>query len=318
MNFGIISLGNHAINRVAPAILESGSTISVIYTRDRKKGEKYSRIFGASYVDNFDDAVKKDFDAAYISSPNYLHYIHAKKCMESGKDILLEKPVTLDESNSVELDSISKREGIKFGIGFHLRFHPAFEEIKKVISRGEIGKPKIAYGKWSTYSPTRDDDSWWSNPEQAGGGAIVGRGVHVMDSFVNLFGRGVESLIALDVPRCKVIEDTMQTSVLFKDGIIANSLSSRVISPDSNNLQIFGENGAILVTNAYDTKVDSKVFLNGKIIREFGVDYNVYLEEIKGFINNDSRMANGEDGILSTKMHLRSKRSGCDGKVYSI
>lgn len=317
MNFGIISLGNHAFNRVIPGIIAAGGKISVIYTRSKENGKRIAEKVGAEYVESFEEALKRDFDAVYISSPNFLHFVQSKKSLEAGKHVLLEKPVTLDVSETEELARISKEKRLRFNIGFHLRFHPAFQDVRKAISDGEIGNIKFAWGKFSGIS-SRTRGTWWSDPMQVGGGAIAGRGVHVMDSFVYLFGREVEGLGAWNMPKCSVIEDTMLTTLKFKNGIIANALSSSVMTGTSNDLFISGDEGDILVTNAYDTKVDSRLLIKGKIVKEYKGNVDMYEKEIVGFMNEDDNLATGEDAILSTKMHLYSQKSACEGKVYSL
>lgn len=313
MDFGIISLGNHAMKRVIPAILESGSRVTAIHTRDRSKGEKVSKELGAEFVPELEGFMKRKFEAAYISSPNYLHFNHTKMCLESGKSVLLEKPVTLNIEESETLAEISTRENLRLNIGFHLRFHPAIEEVKRYLSNKKIGEPRVVYGKFTNNTRSSHNGTWWDVPEMAGGGSIVGRGVHIMDSFVNLFGRDVESISASNVPKCGTIEDTMQVSVRFRNGVLANSLSSVALSPSSNDLQIFGDKGSVRVTNFYATSVSSTLLLNDELKREFSTDTNMYVEEIKAFVGGDKRIASAEDGVVSTKMHLLAQRSACEG-----
>lgn len=318
MDFGIISLGNHALYRVVPAILSSGSSVEVVYTRDKVKGEKFANEIGAEYTDDIDRAIHTDYDASYISSPNFLHFGHARKSLENGKAVLLEKPMTLKVEESEDLLKFSQTENIKMKIGFHLRFHPVFEDVKKLIYSSKIGEPKVAFGNWSRFSSHSNDRSWWNEPELVGGGSIVGTGVHVMDSFVNLFGNKVESVSAINSPRCAIIEKTMQVRILFESGIIANALSSREIDYQSNDLRVLGTNGAISALAVYESSVNSKLIVNGNIEKEYTQNTNMYEEEIKAFVKGDRKIASAEDGLLSTKMHLYSQKAACDGKVIKI
>ena len=64
MKFGIIGLGNHAINRVMPAIKSSGNSITAIYSRAMKKAEKEGAAYGARAFSDLDEFFSRgDFDA---------------------------------------------------------------------------------------------------------------------------------------------------------------------------------------------------------------------------------------------------------------
>ncbi len=318
MDFGIISLGNHAQGRVIPAILNAGSRVTHVYSTDRAKGERVSKNIGAEYCEDLEDFFRRSFEAVYISSPNSLHFTHARMAMEAGKFVLLEKPVTLRVEDTVALAELSAKRSLRFGIGFHLRFHPAVEDVKRILSSGQIGEVRAVFGKFSSNSVSSHDGTWWSDPTMAGGGSISGRGVHIFDSFVNLLGREVISVSASNLPKCAIVEDTMHATFLFQGGIVANSLSSRTMSADYNDLTIIGSEGGISVSNFYSTAVSSKLFVRGKLQKEYDGSTNMYVEEVKDFVKGGKRIAGPEDAVLSTKMHLYSQESACSGKTINF
>lgn len=315
MEFGLISIGNHAMTKIIPAIIDSGNRVSAIYSSDRAKGEQISANLGAEFFETIEKLLEYDLDAVYISSPNFLHYEYAKKSLLSGKDVLLEKPMTLNLEQSVELVNISEREGRKLNIGFHLRFHPGIQKVKEMVKAGEIGKPLAVYGKWTHLSShALPSNSWWGIPEQAGGGSIVGTGVHVMDSFVNVFGSDIGSIWAKNFPPCKVIEETSFINISYHDGLLANSLSSRKMPSIGNDMIVIGDKSILRLTNAYDTVVKSLLYKDERELARYEKGYNMYLEEIKEFSGNGKNIAGGKEGIISTKLHLLSQRSACEGK----
>ncbi len=318
MDFGIISLGNHSMTRVIPAIRSSGSRITQIYSTDRFKGERVSKDLGAEYSSDLEKFLKQPFEAVYISSPNFLHFTHARMSLEAGKSVLLEKPVTLRVEDTETLAQLSKKENLKFGVGFHLRFHPAIQDVKKHLSSNSIGEPRIILGKWTRNSAPYDKTIWRGQSGKAGGGTVVGIAVHIFDSFVNLFGREVESVKASSLPKCEVMEDTMQATFEFQSGIIANSLSSRVISSNSNDLTVYGNEGSVTVTNFYSTSVSSKLILNGEQLKEYDQETNMYEGEIRDFVGDYKRIAGPDDAILSTKMHLLSQEAACSGNMLTF
>ena len=77
MKFGIISPGNHFINRIYPAMKKTRSQISAVYSR---RGTFSSQIVEETQLpvtSDLEEFLKGDFEAVYISSPNSLHYADA-------------------------------------------------------------------------------------------------------------------------------------------------------------------------------------------------------------------------------------------------
>ncbi len=317
MDFGIISLGNHAVNRIIPAISKSGNRIVAIYSTDREKGTKISRELGAEYFGDIDKMVRHGYEASYISSPNNLHFEYARKSLERGKHVLLEKPMTLSVDNSERLVDLSIKEGRRLKLGFHLRFHPGIRVIKEHVESGRLGKVMAMSGNFSSLSRRSGSKTWWDMPESAGGGAIVGRGVHVMDSFVFLLGREIESVMAFNTPRCQTIEETFSILARYKSGIIAHALSSRSIPGGSNDLIVLGSEHVAKLTNAFDTKVNSKLIVDDTELSSYS-DYDMYEAEIKDFTSNGNTIADAVDGLLSTRLHIGAQKSACEGREIFI
>ncbi|MEM0130223.1 MAG: Gfo/Idh/MocA family oxidoreductase [Thermoplasmatales archaeon] len=317
MKFGIISLGNHALTKVIPAIRSLGHEVTAVFSTDTSKGEKVSKELGAEYVPDLRKMSSMDVESVYISSPNYLHYSYSKLFLESGKSVLLEKPATLRVEEIEELTEIARRNDLKLSIGFHLRFHPAVETVKNMILTGKIGKVVYAYGKWSYYSPRAGDTSWKAKPDMAGGGSIAGTGVHIMDSFVNLFGNDVTSVSAFSSPKCKIIDETVHATLNFASGIIVDCISSRLMDENYNDLIIIGERGVIRVANFYSTSVKSEIHLNGSMVGRFE-EGDMYSEEVNAFVKGDPRIAGGEAGITSTKLVLAVQKSACSGEIIAL
>ena len=152
MKFGIIGLGNHAIKSVMPAIKISRNQILSIYSRSKKRAEEQAIRYGSDSYDDLNDILKTDVDAFYIASPNALHFEHARLALENGKHVLLEKPMTLRYSEATDLVRLAEKEDLALGVGFHLRLHPAIEDIKNAIDAGVIGNITLIEAAWTGYS----------------------------------------------------------------------------------------------------------------------------------------------------------------------
>ena len=77
-----------------------------------------------------------------IALPAHLHYAFAKKSLEAGKHVYVEKPITLDISQAEELNTIAKEKGLILMVGHLLQYHPGIQKIKSIIKSGKIGSVK--------------------------------------------------------------------------------------------------------------------------------------------------------------------------------
>lgn len=302
MKFGIAGLGNHAINRVMPAIAATGNQITSIYSRSIDKARKEGMKYNSKSFDNLDTMFENgDFDAIYIASPNFLHYPQTKKALNHGKHVLLEKQMTLKSEEARELVDLAAEKGLKLAIGFHMRFNPAIPDVKKMLASGDLGDIAYVSGMWahqSARSYEHPDNKWWAEDNKVGGGSVMGTGVHVLDTLNYIMGAVPDRVCSFRNPAGQVIETTEHITLQYS-GTIADVISSRAISGKSNHLSIHGTKGTLTVTNVFSTSVEASMILDGKKVKDYrGV--NVYEEEVRGFVNlvqgTDSRIATGEDG----------------------
>lgn len=326
MKFAIAGLGNHAINRVMPAIYATGNQITSIYSRNIDKARKEGMKYNAAPYDNLDLMLESgDFEAVYIASPNFLHYSQAKSALLSGKHVLLEKQMTLDSGEAKELVNLAEEKGLKLALGFHMRFHPAVADVKNIIKSGDLGDISYASGFWcyqSSRSYDNPDNKWWSEDEKVGGGSVMATGVHVLDTMNYIFEGAPDRVNSFRNPKGVVIELTEHISLQYSSTIV-DVISSRAMSGKSNHLSIHGSKGSLTVMNLFSTTVESDMIRDGKKVKSYrGVD--VYREEVKSFVqyvdNNSSNIAKGSDGYNVVRIVEEAFRldSGNDGSNLGL
>ncbi len=314
MKFGIIGLGNHSVNRVMPAIQKSGNTISAILTRRQDKGEMLAAKFGCEYYTDQDSFFEDDFDAVYIASPNSLHFNHASVSLENGRHVLLEKPMTLSSADSGRLCRMADADNLRLCVGFHMRFHPGLQAVRQMLGKEEIGNVTMIAGSWaglSTRTYDNPDNSWWTMPDMAGGGSVMGTGVHVLDSINYVLGQSPDYVSASRVPAESVVDKTSLIVMRYGD-IVASALSSRLVERPDNSLYVFGDEGTIEAAGIFGTEVRGKVILSGETVKTFRGG-NPYLHEIEDFVSQiagkGTAIATGEDGHLVVKIVEASFKS---------
>ena len=127
IGWAIISCGDFADSRGAPAINQAmGAELVAVYSRDRDRGEAFAEKHGAktAYASVEDVLSDPRIDAVYITSPNHLHAQYTTMAARAGKHVLVEKPLSVNMAEGVEMLQVCRDQGVKLGVGLHLRHHP--------------------------------------------------------------------------------------------------------------------------------------------------------------------------------------------------
>lgn len=116
---------------------------AVLYVCDKelaklkKVRKRYpSIILTSNFQDVLDDI---DIDAVIIATPTKFHHSLAKQAMEAGKDVLLEKPMSLTYKEASDLVAIAKKTKRIIMVDHTFLFTEAVRQLKKIINSGEIG-----------------------------------------------------------------------------------------------------------------------------------------------------------------------------------
>lgn len=143
----------------------------------------------AEIVKNYETILSNpEIELVVVNTPDHIHYEMAKRAIEAGKHILVEKPVTLISSQAEELIELAKMKGVVFTVYQNRRWDGDFLTVKKVLEQGNLGRLiefESHYDRYRTYITV---DTW---KEEAGEhtGVLYALGVHMVDQAFILFGK---------------------------------------------------------------------------------------------------------------------------------
>ena len=146
-------------------------------------------------VEDFFNA-KLDLDLVCICSMDKYHFYQTKKCLELGYNVLLEKPVSNNLNEVIELNELAHKKNLKLIVSYVLRYTLFYKMIKDIIDSGEIGKvvninntENVAY--WHhAHSYTRGN---WKYEKETGP-MILTKCSHDMDLIYWLMGKNVDKI----------------------------------------------------------------------------------------------------------------------------
>lgn len=87
----------------------------------------------------------KEIEAVVIATPAETHYSLVEKALKAGKDVYVEKPLVLDESQGQKLIDLAAQESRILMVGHLLHYHPAFIRLKEMVKSGELGRINYIY-----------------------------------------------------------------------------------------------------------------------------------------------------------------------------
>jgi predicted dehydrogenase len=113
----------------------------------------------------------------------------AKKALEAGKHLLLEKPMTMNASEIRELYYLAENKGLVATADFEFRFVPPWQLLAEYLAQGYVGNLRFVKIDWLVTSRANPERPWnWYSCKDKGGGALGAIGSHAFDYISWLFG----------------------------------------------------------------------------------------------------------------------------------
>jgi predicted dehydrogenase len=135
------------------------------------------------YEDALQAAREADADAVVICIPNHLHAPVTLAALESGKHVLVEKPMALTLADAEAMVAAAERASRVLMCGLSLRFSSAIRQVKTLLDAGKIGTPRRIVHRRMSRGMGRDENTWFGS-QAASGGILPGIGSHSIDAIL--------------------------------------------------------------------------------------------------------------------------------------
>ncbi|MFH1086180.1 MAG: Gfo/Idh/MocA family oxidoreductase [Chloroflexota bacterium] len=244
----VVGLGVGRSHAAAYASLPESTLVAVCDTNPERL-RPVAEHYGATAHERI-DALLRDARVEVISvaTPHPSHAALAVLAMESGRHVIVEKPMTVDLREADAMIACAQRTGRTLGCIFQRRFWPASLRLHQAIVDGKLGTPisgecELSWWRNEAYY-TRDP--WRGRWDTEGGGVLCNQGIHALDMFQWNMG-AVDTVWArwanLTHPYIEV-EDNAVAAVTFTNGalgVIRMSTTSRL---SRTRVTVHGSNGA--------------------------------------------------------------------------
>lgn len=167
IKIGIIGVGKWGKNHLRVFSAIDGCDL-IGFADPNPETKKFADEHKVKYFNDYNDLLK-EVEAVAIATPTNTHYNITKKCLNAGKHVLVEKPVTIYSDEAKELVELAKNNKLILSVGYLFRFNPSVKKLKEIMK--SIGKIHYITSRYvhSTKPPRKDS------------GAILNLGIHIID-----------------------------------------------------------------------------------------------------------------------------------------
>ena len=307
VKWGIIGLGNIALKFSEGFQYTKNAKLFAISSRNKNKLQAFKNKFQIDdnyCFTNYDSLLEcKDLDIIYIALPHSLHYEWVMKSIEKEKNILVEKPATVNFLQMENIKNNLKNKNIFFSEAFMYRYHPQISKVIDLLKNNVIGnlvsmeslfgfdalgRKKIFGIKLNKLKKKPNRNNRLYNKE-LGGGAILDLGCYPVS-----FSILIASLISkFDFIKTKVLNKKKEIGPTgvdmnsFVELYFENNFKSTVGASLKQNLgkktKIIGTKGELVLEDSWSPTNLSSIQINGenKETIEIECHNNIYTYEIE-------------------------------------
>ena len=135
------------------ALVDHAEIVSLcVRPHSLEKGQKIAEEHQIPLVEtNYDNFLKNpEIETVYVGIANLVHYEYAKKALEAGKHVILEKPFTVDSTEAKELAALAREKQLFLWEAFIIPYLPSYTVVKDAVSK--VGNVKLVQANYSKIS----------------------------------------------------------------------------------------------------------------------------------------------------------------------
>ncbi|MBU2903506.1 Gfo/Idh/MocA family oxidoreductase [Arenibacter algicola] len=231
LNVGVLGAGH--LGKIHLRLLNESKKYNLVgfYDPDVINGKKVEAEFGYTFFDNINKLIDA-VDVVDIVTPTLSHFECAKKAMEKGKHVFIEKPITNTLQEAGELLLLEKKHQVKGQVGHVERFNPAFMAVKENINNPMF----IETHRLAEFNPRGTDVP-----------VVLDLMIHDIDAILSVVQSEVKQINASGVSVISNSPDIANARIEFENGCVANLTASRISLKNMRKSRFFQKDAYIAV-----------------------------------------------------------------------
>ena len=244
-----------------------------IYDANEDHLNELSQKYNINKFNSIDEAID-NADAVIIASPTIYHFEIAKKAVEKGKHVLVEKPMTETYEQALELESLVKQKNVILQVGHVERFNGAVQELHHIIEKPYL----IEARRLAPFTPRITDV-----------GVVFDIMIHDLDIVTSLVKKPIVRFSASGKRIRTNNEDIASALLEFEDETIATISASRVTQEKIRTLAISTEEAYFILDYAtQDITIHRQATSQSNIKTSVGINYKQESIIERVFIHRDN------------------------------
>ena len=257
LRVGAIGAGYWGPNLIRNLIEHQSVTVVGVADLDTSRLEhlnvRYPQI--ERLTDDFREFFTMGLDAVVISTPPETHFGIVTECLEAGLHVLVEKPLTTDSRDALELVELAERLGLILMVGHTFEYNPAVHSLREMLVGGEIGEVRyidaVRVGL-GLFHPTLN--------------VVWDLAPHDISILVHLLGEMPASVSTRGIACVQdSIEDVAYMTLTFPSGILAHTRMSWLDPRKTRRITVVGSERMVVYDDVesheklkvYDKRVDA-------------------------------------------------------------
>ena len=219
------------------------------------KVERINKFPSAEGFVSVDDFLRSsETDAVLIATPHYSHTTIGIQALETGKHLLVEKPISVHKADAERLIAAHRSSDQVFAAMFNQRTDPFFLKLRRLLQSGELGQVRRVnwtITNWFRTEAYYQSSDWRATWAGEGGGVLLNQCPHNLDLYQWIFGMPstVRAFCRFGRYHEIEVEDDVTAYLEYSDGMTAVISTSTGEAPGSNRLEVAAERGKVVIEN---------------------------------------------------------------------
>ena len=199
-------------------------------------------------------------DIIVIPTPNDTHFALAKRALERGRHVVVDKPFTLSVDEAKTLTALAQDKGVVLSVFHNRRWDSDFLTLQQMLTQKALGTVVEAELRFDRYRP--DVRPRWREQDVPGGGLWYDLGPHLLDQALQLFGMPESLQADIAALRPGAVSDDYANVTLFYPQRRVILHASMLVAVDMPHYAVHGTAGSFV---KYGLDVQEDQLKEGKV-----------------------------------------------------
>lgn len=230
-------------------VLEDAALYAVASTNADRAAAFAGKYGGEKTYSSYEALVSDpQVEAVYIATPHRYHFEQAMLCLNAGKPVLCEKPLTVNAAETRQLIETSRAKKVFLMEALWTRCLPIYTQIREWLEAGVIGEVKLLTSSFGFAVPKTPDDRWLS-PELAGG-TLLDMGIYPISVSQWVTGQEPTTFSVQANLGSTGVDELTAVMLKYPNGVVSQ-FNSNFLVKNQNDFFIYGTLGQIRIHPAF-------------------------------------------------------------------